>query len=181
MKNPWMRSLLFAGLLGSVSLPGLLEAQQRRPGPRTQRPEMEAQVRQRFQQMVLRELGLDAQQGEAMAVVVEEFQGPRMALNQRQRILQRRMAGTGAILSQREAEEVLAELASVKQAEVDLLLAEQVRLLEILSPPQLVRYYTLREQFAGRIRQLRENRPGGGGPLRPGGGGTSGVWPMLQE
>jgi len=44
---------------------------------------------------------------------------------------------------------------------------EQEALLEILSAPQLVRFYTLREQFGERVRNLR------GGP----GGGTRGGGP----
>jgi Spy/CpxP family protein refolding chaperone len=145
---------------------------------------MEAQIRERFQQMVWRELGLTEEQGEAMNGVVEEFQVPRRELSQRQRVLQRRMSGTGALLSESEARSVLEELVSVREAEVVLLRREQERLLEILTPPQLVRFYMLRDQFAARIRQLRENRPGGGGPpmgLLPGGGGTGGFWPVLEN
>jgi len=180
MKRTFARPL---GILALLALPltSPLEAQQRRPAQRPDRPEMEAQVRQRFQQMVFRELGLTPEQGEAMGRVVEEMQEPRRALNQRQRLLQRRMAGTGALLSQAEASAVLEELVAVREEETRMLRQEQERLLEILSPPQLVRFYTLREQFAARIRQLRENRPGGGAAPGPGGGGTLDIWPLLEE
>ena len=178
MTYGFARRVWMVGLLVLLPLPGPAEAQQRRPA---QRPEMEAQIRERFQRMVWRELGLTEEQAREMNAVVEGFQEPRRELNQRQRILQRRMAGTGALLSESEALSVLEELAAVKDEEARLLREEQARLLEILSPPQLVRFYTLREQLATRIRQLRENRPGGGGPPMGGGGVTPGIWPVLEE
>jgi Spy/CpxP family protein refolding chaperone len=125
---------------------------------------MERAIRERFETMVWRELGLDEGQREALAAAVQEFREPRRDVSQRQVRLERRLAGTGALLSEDQAREVLAELVAVKRAEVELLAREQERLLEVLTPPQLVRFYTLREQLGRRIRRLRENRPGGGGP-----------------
>lgn len=181
MKNGFPRRVWLSGLLVLLALPGTADAQQRRPGQRMERPEMEAQIRERFQQMVWRELGLTEEQAREMNQVVEGFQEPRRDLMQRQRVLQRRMTGTGALLSESEALSVLEELASVKEEEARLLRQEQERLLDILSPPQLVRFYTLRDQLGMRIRQLRENRPGGGGPPGGGGGEIMGIWPLLEE
>lgn len=174
------RGLTLLGLLALLPLPGPAEAQQQRRQQRPPRAEMEAQVRERFQRMVWRELGLSEEQGQALAAAVEEFQEPRRELAQRQRMLQRRMAGTGALLSETEARGVLDEIVAVRQAEVDLVRRERERLLEVLEPPQLVRFYTLRDRFGARIRELREG--GGGGPGGPpgGGGGTGLLWPVLE-
>lgn len=148
-------------LLLALAVPGFTEAQQRRPGERPERNRMEEQVRQRFQQMVIRELGLDQDTGEELDRVVEAFHEPRRELAMRQRQLQRRMSRTGVLLQEREAEDVLAEMATIKREEAELLAREQEALLRILNPPQVVRLYTLREELGRRIRQLREGRPGG--------------------
>lgn len=171
MAAKWILAVALALLL---PVAGPVDAQQRRPQQRPGRMEMEAQVRERFQRMVFRELGLTEEQGEAMAAVVAEFQEPRQELNRRQRALEQRMSGTGALLSESEARSVLEELVAVREQEVRILREEQDRLLEILTPPQLVRFYTLREQFAARIRQMRSNRPGG--PPMGGGAPILGVW-----
>lgn len=181
MKTSLRRGTVLLGLLALFVPTGALEAQQRRQRAPA-RAEMEAQVRERFQRMVWRELGLDTGEGEALAAAVEEFQQPRQEVAQRQRALQRRMAGTGALLSETEAREVLGELVGVREAELELLRREQERLLEILDPQQLVRFYTLRERFGARIRELREGRSRGGGPPSGtvgGGGGSVPIWPLL--
>lgn len=180
MNTRLIRGLTLLGLLALLPLPGPAEAQQQRRQQRPPRAEMEAQIRQRFQRMVWRELGLDQEQGQALAAVVEDFQEPRRELAQRQRMLQRRMSGTGALLSESEARSVLDELVAVREAEVELIRNERERLLEILEPPQLVRFYMLRERFGARIRALREGGgPGPGGPPS-GGGGTGLLWPVLE-
>jgi Spy/CpxP family protein refolding chaperone len=178
-RNLGRRPALLA-LLALLVIPTATDAQQRRPRP--ERAQMEAQLRQRFQGLVVRELGLDEDRGRALAEAVREFQEPRRELFQRQRGLERRLTGTGALLSEDEARAVLDELVGVKEEEARLMALEQERLLEILTPPQLVRFYTLRDQLSRRIRQLRENRPGGGGPdgpLPP--GETLAGWPVFES
>lgn len=172
---------LLVTVVGLGGFPSLLEAQQpRRPGARVQnRTQLERQLRVRFQQMVARELGLSEEQGQALDGVVAQFQEPRAELARRQAELRRRMMGTGALLSEAEASAVLQEILEVKEEETRLLAEEQSRLQEVLSPPQVVRFYTLREQLANRVRQLRENRRGGGGSGPGATGGTPGIWPVL--
>ena len=135
-----------------------------RPGPQ-ERPELERQLRERFEGMVARELGLDPGTAAQLREVSAEFVEPRRELSRRQRQLQMRMRSTGTILSEDRAREVLDELVAVKRDEVDLLKMEQERLLEILTPPQLVRFYSLREQFAQRIQRLRRDPGGGARPV----------------
>lgn len=182
--RPTLAVLAAPALVALVSLGAFasgLEAQQpRRPGARAQeRPQLERQLRQRFQQMVARELGLGEDQAVALDAAVAEFQEPRAELARRQIELRRRMTGTGALLSEDEAVAVLDEILAVKEEEARLMAEEQTRLLQVLSPPQVVRFHMLREQLANRIRQLRENRRGGGGPGAWPTGGTPGIWPVL--
>ena len=155
-------------LTASLALAGPVDAQQ---GPPRDRARMEEQVRQRFEQLMFRELGLDEASGQVVAETLRSFRPARAELAQRRRRLQRRMEGTGALLSEDEAHEVLEGLASLAREESELLVREQDALLEVLSAPQVVRLYGLREAFGARLRQLRDRRrPGGppGGGLLPG-------------
>ena len=159
----WM---LLAAPLVLSSAPVL--AQGRPGGPPTERRQrLESQVRERFEALIRTELGIDEATSVALREVVDRFSGDRRALSQRQQQLRRRLRSSGSLLDAGEAQGVLDELVAVQQAEVDLLTLEQGALLEILSAPQLVRFYTLREQFGERVRNLR------GGP----GGGTRGGGP----
>jgi len=148
-------------LTASLALAGSVQAQQRPPGDRAR---MEEEVRQRFEQLMFRELGLDEESGRVVAETLRSFRPARAELAQRRRRLQRRMEGTGALLAEDEAREVLAGLAGLAREEADLLVQEQSALLEILSPPQVVRLYGLREAFGARLRQLRDRRGPGGSP-----------------
>ena len=163
-------------LAGSLALAGAVHAQQ---GPPRDRARMEEQVRQRFEQLMFQELGLDEASGQVVAETLRSFRPARAELAQRRRRLQRRMESTGALLSEEEAREVLAGLAGLAREEADLLAQEQDALLEVLSPPQVVRLYGLREAFGARLRQLRDRRgpggPPGGGPLP--GPALDGYWP----
>lgn len=157
--------LLTAAALMAVSWVGAaggLEAQER-PG----RERLEAQVRARFNALVQRELGLDDAALERLDATLSALQEERRALGIRQRQLRRRMASTGALLSEDEARAVLDQVVTVQEEELGLLRREQERLLEVLTAPQLVRFYTLRERFADRVRELRRRRSGGGTPPDP--------------
>ena len=175
MMGRHMKRWALLGLLVALLAPEMAVAQ--RPQGGRNRPDMERQLRERFEAMVQRELGLGDEQAAVLREAVAEFQEDRGALAQRQRELQRRLRSTGSILSEDEARSVLDELVAVKQEEVRLLELEQARLLEVLSPQQLVRFYTLREQLGARIRQLRQNRPGNG---RTGAGETAWGSRVLQ-
>jgi Spy/CpxP family protein refolding chaperone len=126
---------------------------------------MEREVQRRFQERVRRELGLDDEQARALAQAVTAFQDERRSLLQREARLRQRLRSTGPLLSDDEAGEVLEEMAALQVEEARLLQREQARLLEVLTAPQAVRFYTLRAELGERVRRLR----GGGGP-GPGGG-----------
>lgn len=167
----WLVAMMAPAAL--VSTP--LSAQMRPGGPPTeQRQRLEQQVRERFEAMIRSELGIDEETSVALREVVDRFSGDRRELSQRQQSLRRRLRSSGSLLDADEARSVLDELVAVQQAEVDLLSEEQAALLQILSAPQLVRFYMLREQLGERVRNLRgggadaARRPGGGGqPPRP--------------
>ena len=66
-----------------------------------------------------------------------------------------------------EAMELLTRMADLRAEEAALFQAEQERLLEVLSPFQVLEFHSLREQLGERIRSLRR---GQGGRRGPGGG-----------
>ena len=142
----WVAGGLLVGSAGA-------EAQQRPPrGP--DRARMEAQLMQRFEALLETELELD----EATSTELTER---RRELAQERRRLQREMGGQ-ELLDEERARELLDEMARLAREEADLLADEQASLLEILSPPQVVRLYSLRERLGRRIRELGGRRPGGG-------------------
>ncbi len=164
--RPTTRTLLVLMTMAVVLAVGAPTAgAQVRRGPPQGRQEMERQIMARFQQRVLAELGLDPAQGRELAAAVRGFQDERRALNQRDMQLRQRLRGTSTLLSDEAAREALAEMVAIQNDEADLLQREQARLLEIMSPPQVVRFYTLRDEFSQRIRRLQ----GGGPPGGPGG------------
>jgi hypothetical protein len=130
---------------------------------------MERQVRQRFEELVVRDLRLSDEQARELASVLRGFQQERQALVRRELDLRRRLLGSGALLPEEEALDVLEELSAVQEEEARLLRREQARLLEFLSPPQVARLYALRGELGERIRRLRG--VGAGGTLGAGRGG----------
>jgi LTXXQ motif family protein len=155
--NKVILGALCAGLL-LFSVPQELQGQGRRQQPRR---EMERQVQQRFQQRVLAELGLTAEEGARLNQVVEASQEGRRRLMRREMALRQKLRGTGPLLSTETALEVLEEMAQVQEEEALLLRSELEQLLQVLTPPQAVRFYTLRADLGDRIRRLRGGTPGG--------------------
>ena len=163
--------LLTALLIGGAE--GLL-AQRRGGGG--QRADMERRIQARFDNLVREELNLGDDQVEQLQDLVEDFRVRRMDFFQRERDSRRRIVGLGATsagpeLSEQEASEILAEMLELSGDEATLFREEQEAFLQILSPPQVVRYIMMRQRLGDRIRTLR----GGGGPGRgPPGGGRQG-------
>lgn len=150
---------------------------QRRPGPPPgNRGEMERRVQERFAEIVRVQLGLDAATARRLGEVVRSFQSQRQQLLRRERALRSRLRpGPGAmmradpapLLPEAEAREVLEEMRALREAEAELFMTEHKRLLEVLTPPQLVRFLTLREELATSLRRLRGGPPGGPGGWWP--------------
>ncbi len=148
------------------------EAQNRGPGAGLDRQEMLQRIQRRFQDRLARELELDENQREVLIDVFAEFGEARSQLLPRRREIAREirelMAGDR---SDERAMELLEELRELRRQEADLLIEEENRLLEALSPAQVLRLQVLRDQFGDQIRRLGSpngaNGPGARGPGRP--------------
>ena len=169
MRRAFRRLGLVAAVL--VATPVWAQAQQRPPRGRD-RARMEAQLRERFEALLQRELELDEATSEALRERSASFMPRRRELALGRRQLQREMA-EGAELSEERARELLDEMGRLARAEAQLLADEQASLLEILTPAQVVRLYGLRERLGRRIRELGGRGPGPGGG--PGGAPGSGI------
>jgi Spy/CpxP family protein refolding chaperone len=128
-----------------------------------ERAELERRLRENFERLVRERLELTEAQATQLADVVLEFQGERLAQQRRESDLRRRLQGQGgsggrrggAPLSEEEARAVLAEMRALQNQETEIFNREHERLLGILTPTQLVRYYLIREQLAESLRRVR--------------------------
>lgn len=180
----WSRALVVGLMLGAL---GATSAEaQRRPGRRggdmQAREQLMERIRARFGQMISDELDLNEDDADRLGEVVGTFDQDRARLAREEQAVRRRVE---ALMleggdDEEEARTLLARMAELRADEARLFVAEQERLLEVLNPVQVLRFMTLREQMAQRIRALRGGGPGGprrlGGPGLPGGptGGRSG-------
>jgi Spy/CpxP family protein refolding chaperone len=160
--RPWIVAILAAAL---TTLAPAVEAQQRGPGRRPGRAELEGRVRAQFGRMVRERLALTPEQATRLGEIVDGFREDRMRLAQEDEALRAR---TRALIleggdSEAEARDILDRLHALRLEEARLFRSEQEALLEVLSPSQVLQFHTLREQMGQRIRQLR------GGPGPPGG------------
>ena len=145
-------------------------------GQRLQRQELENRLQQGFGRMVAGRLGLERDGLAALQEVMQSFRENRMALNQDQAALRRRLRNPALEeMGEAEARDLLNEMVRVQEAELELYRREQVELLTVLRPTQLVLFYSIRDEWGARIQQMRQGGgPGGFGP--PGGpGGTLGL------
>jgi Spy/CpxP family protein refolding chaperone len=139
--------------------------------PPLARPELERRVRARFAETVREELGISAEQLERVQRVEASFLEARQQLRRREMTLRRRMlAGADTSRTEAEARARLDELAALRDEEARLFRTEMDAMLEVLTPPQALRFYELREQLMERVRRLRGLGPGRGGPPGPRGG-----------
>ena len=154
----WSLVLLVAALW--VAQPA---SAQRRGGSSQQqsRAQLEQRLREDFEERVRERLGLTEEQARNLSNAVLEFQQERLELQRRESALKQRLErqGTGrrggAMLADDQAREVLREMRALQNDETDLFNREHDRLLQLLTPGQLVGYYLLREQFAESLRRVR--------------------------
>ena len=132
---------------------------------------MERRIQARFDNLVREELDLDDDQVQELQGVVEDFRLRRVEFFQRERASRRRIigvdAGGGGGLTDEEASEILAEMLELSGDEAALFREEQEAFLEILSPPQVVRFIMMRQRLGDRIRNLRGRGGRGGGRQGP--------------
>jgi len=164
--------MLLAGLAFSLVAATSLEGQRGRrgggrrgPPPPSERSGLEQRVRVRMDQMIRQELDLNEDEWKAVGDNARDFDMKRRELMRSEQALKRRVEAIalegGA--NDEEAGEILDQLIALREQELQLFQEEQERLLEILSPSQLVRFQNMREKLGEQIRRLRSGREG----LRP--------------
>lgn len=153
--------LALAGVTGAP-----LSAQRGPPGRMGQpdRTELERRVRARFGQMVKERLGLNDEQAQRLNEAVMSFQQDRMNLWREEQAVRKRV---DALLleggnDEAEARTLLQRMQDLRMEEARLGQTEQERLLEVLTPIQVLRFQAMREEMGQRIRRLRGGGPGGG-------------------
>ncbi len=151
-------------LIAVLALVQPAAAQRSRGGSPSQpsRAEMERRLRESYERQVRERLGLSEDQARELNDAVMQFQEERLVLQRRESALKRRLEGQGGTgrrggvqLADDQAREVLREMVALENDETDLFNREQNRLLELLTPAQLLSYYLLREQFAETLRRAR--------------------------
>lgn len=131
------------------------------------RPDLQRQVQIQFERRVQAELGLTPAGRDSVQAVVAAFRPRRQALAIRERTLRQqsiqllRGGGRGGPGDQARALEILAGIRSLREEEAQLAREEEERLLELLTPVQLLRFQILRQQMADRIRSLQVQPPPG--------------------
>jgi len=171
----WVHRGLRTGLvIVALGLTAPAVSAQRMPpgGGRPQdREQLERRVRARFAETMQRRLGLTEEQSKRLEEVIGSLQSERMALGRDEQALRLRMQAlmTEDSASDEDARDVLRQMEELRLREARLFQTEQERLLQVLTPVQVVRFHAMREQLAARIQELRGGPPGPG--RRPGGGG----------
>ena len=155
------------GILMSVLLMGGVQDLVAQRGGRGSRADMELRVQARFDNQVRQNLGLDDDQMRRLQEVVGNFTTQRLQFSQRERSNRARVGrlggrGGGQDLTEEEASQVLTERLELSDQEATLFREEQEALLQILSPPEVVRYLVMRQELGDQIRGIR----GRGGPGR---------------
>lgn len=161
------RIAVTTALLASAGLsPVVASAQARTRGPSPSRQELVERIRERFQNRIARELRLDDEQREALGDVFPVFARSRAELLPERREIERRISDhlAGPDGTEEDALGLLEEMRALREREAEMLRQEEDRLLEVLTPSQVLRLQALRDQFGNQIRRLR----GDSGPENPG-------------
>jgi Spy/CpxP family protein refolding chaperone len=117
------------------------------------RDEMVERVRGNFNTRMASELRLTPEQSTALLAVFTEFDGPRREIAAQKRRLHGEANSTlRGVRSEDRARTLLAEFARVREREATLLREEEVRLLQVLSPSQVLALQIFREQLGDQIR-----------------------------
>ena len=162
-------------LLSCASLPALEASAQPRDSNSSQdRRELVDRIQERFRNRIARELQLDDEQREVLGEVFSAYARSRAELLPRRRELEREIAEhlEDGSASEEDAMGLIDEMRALREREAELRLQEEDRLLEALSPSQVLRLQSLRDQFGNQIRRLRGDvGPDGRGGRQGGRGG----------
>ena len=174
------RLMVFATTVFCVLVATPLEAQRGPPmGRRGQdqserqsgeRAQLERRVRAQMGEMMQRRLGLTEEESASLSEIAEEFMPLRRALARDEQAVRRRVEALTleAPTDDAEASELLARLVDLRRQDTELFVQEQDRMLEVLTPRQVLQMHALREELGERIRRLRRGRGNSGGNGTPG-------------
>lgn len=185
----WTGVVLAAVLSGPVWVGGGASAQETGARPRGQaqsREVMEARIRRAFGERLRVELGLTEEQFAGVQESLEEFQAERRELAQRERATRLRIQAVleAGEREDSEADRLLQDMLSLREAELDLFKREMAALAAYMTPEQRLRFVVLRDRLNQRIQGFRGRGPGAGppggagpgpGPARGSAAGTGGV------
>ncbi len=149
-------------LLASVLVAGAVTSAHAQAGeqPAT-REQLERRLRQAFFNRIRQELRLSPNEVRSLEEVIRWSETERQTIAATTRELNRdvtqflRSGGTEA-----DARDLLERRAALQTREAELFQSEQARLLEVMSAPQVVRFYEIRDQLNARIRRLRTQAQG---------------------
>lgn len=133
---------------------------------------VEREFRQRFAQVVQRELGLDDAHLRRLQATLQKFEAPQRDLmrleneTRRDLRLQLRM---GDSAEQNRVEKLLDDLLAVQKRRIELHEQEDRDLRGFLTPVQRARFYGLKEQLRRRVEEVQMKRRGPPGGSPPGG------------
>lgn len=165
-----VRAVPVLALLVLLVAPAPSAAQRGQESTAESREHLERRVRERFEALIRKELGVDDATASRLRTAVEQFSPQRHDLARRQGEVRRVMRHLDALLPPAEAQVILDDLVALQRAELDLIVRERAALMEFLSPGQVLRFYALRDQLNDRVRDARDrDRDRSGG--RGGGGG----------
>lgn len=165
-----LRSLVLSVLSSLALLAPRAEAQGggRRDGAPGQQG-MQREIRQRFAQVVQRELALDDTRMRRLQATLQKFDEPRRDLMRRENEVRRDLRmqlRAGDSVQQSRVESLLDEMLAVQKRRIELHEQEDRELRGFLTPLQRAQYYGLQEQLRKRVEDMQSRRrpPGGGRP-----------------
>ncbi len=152
-----MRYAPTVAVLAGLLLMGASELEAQNPNNRSA---LERRVRAAFVQRAQRQLALTDSEVGALRETLAWSDGQRRAIAVENQDLNRRSQALSLDGNVGEAQAILDARVRLQEREATLFREEQERLLDVLTPPELVRFYRLRAELNRRILQLRQQRPG---------------------
>jgi hypothetical protein len=133
-------------------------------GQELTREEMMARLHAQFERELSRELGLGAEVRSEIGEILGSMRDKRRELYQRRRALSaQKKAFHEAGGGEKDARRILSETRAVRAEEARIESEEEARLLEVMSPAEVLRFQVIRDDFNDRIRQMHRERSDRGG------------------
>lgn len=138
-------------------------------GPRQQR--LAGEVRDAFRRVVKQRLSLTDDQARRLKEVDDRYETQRndVAKDEREarQALRAALAAPAGSTDQAKVDENMTRVMKAQRRRSEILEAEQKDLGGFLTPVQRAKYFALRDNFARRIQQVRQNGRGGVPPVQP--------------